>query len=271
MTMSLLWNDWREWFDNDHVMFATLITGLHFVFYFGISAVYWLFWELKWCQRYKIIPSKFPDKKRLLGTAKDILIFNLALFPVGSYFVLYPLLAWRVGGTDEFMNGYHIPSLGTVIAQLVVMFFLSDAARYWLHLLFHESTFLYKNYHKYHHSYNVCTGIVASHNHPVEAVCLGLADCFCEYLVGLHAFTFCLWKVFEIICAMEIHGGYNFPFSPLVGWADRHSFHHSHNQRCYGTSPIWDWIMGTDKEYLAWKASQQAATSKKSTLQKYAS
>lgn len=40
----------------------------------------------------------------------------------------------------------------------------------------------------------------------------------------------------------------------------RHDFHHSHNKGNYGGAffHIWDRLMGTDADYVAWKAEQEA-------------
>ena len=81
-------------------------------------------------------------------------------------------------------------------------------------------------------------------------------------VMNSHPITLWLWIILRICETLEAHSGYDFPYSPFhffswQGGSARHDFHHSHNVGCYGSFTIfWDWICGTDKQFLEWKKGQ---------------
>ena len=259
----LLWNDLRQWIGDDRIMFAVLVSSVNFIFVFGLSTMYWLFWELQLFQKYKINPNEFPDKNRLLATARDVLVGNFTVVPALCYFAVFPVLEWRVGGEELFMDINMLPSFRTVISQIMVLFAMTDTFHYWIHRMFHANKFLYINFHKEHHTYKICTGVVADHNHPVESTLMALTDFLCHLVVGPHAFTYCIWIALWVTIAIYTHSGYDFPYSPFAGWADLHDFHHTRNVGCFGVSPFWDRVLGTDAAYTSWNETQRATVSKR--------
>ena len=79
---------------------------------------------------------------------------------------------------------------------------------------------------------------------------LALTDFFPSYMVGPHAFTYCVWVAILVTIVTETHAGFEFPFSPFPGWAD------AHYVGCFGMPPFWDRVMGTDDANTSWKETQ---------------
>lgn len=87
-------------------------------------------------------------------------------------------------------------------------------------------------------------------------------------LLGAHPMVQFLWIVIRILETVDTHSGYAFPWSPFdyfawQGGTERHDFHHSHNVGCYGSFTIfWDWVCGTDAQFLKHQARKHAQGAK---------
>ena len=88
----LLWNNLRQWIGDDRLMFACLVSGINFIFTFGLSIMYWVFWELQLFQKYKINPNEFPDKNRLLVTVRETVVGGFTAVPAVCFYVFFPVL-----------------------------------------------------------------------------------------------------------------------------------------------------------------------------------
>lgn len=72
------------------------------------------------------------------------------------------------GSQDTNQAAWWLYWWGIPIAQLWFAFFVMDAWQYMLHRLFHESRWLYRNFHSHHHRLYVPYAFGALYNHPVE-------------------------------------------------------------------------------------------------------
>ena len=88
---------------------------------------------------------------------------------------------------------------------------------------------------------------------------------YCILRGDLHIFTVYVWVSLRLFQAVDAHSGYDFPWSlrhfiPFWAGADHHDFHHMAFVNCYSTSfRWWDWSLGTDNKYHAYKARVAAA------------
>ena len=149
------------------------------------------------------------------------------------------------------------PSTVEILLQFMFFILFEDATFYWFHRLFHIP-FLYKHFHKQHHEYNISLGIGAEYTHPFEYIFITLIPVGGgSSLLGnkCHVITSLLWGIYKYVEAVDVHCGYDFPWSPyrilpLTTSADYHGFHHSHNIGNFGICfSFWDTVCGTNKHY----------------------
>lgn len=163
--------------------------------------------------------------------------------------------------------------------QIAIFFVMEDTFHYWAHRALHWGP-LYKNIHKIHHQYSAPFGLAAEYAHPAEVFILGLGTVgspilFCALLGNLHLITVYLWITLRshpslqnadrrLFQAIDAHSGYDFPWSlnkflPFWAGADHHDFHHQAFVNNFSTSfRWWDWTLGTDKKYRAFRRRQAA-------------
>jgi len=158
-----------------------------------------------------------------------------------------------------------IPSWTTLGFQMIFFYFIEDFYFYWVHRLLHYGWF-YKNIHKVHHEHNAPFGIAAEYAHPVETIFLGIGTALGPIIIclyqGSHLFTLWVWLLFRLWQTVEVHSGYDFPWSPnhfipFWGGADFHDFHHMSFVGNYASTFTYcDKLFGTDDKYQAWKKKQ---------------
>lgn len=131
---------------------------------------------------------------------------------------------------------------------------------YWFHRYLHQREDLYLKIHIVHHKFKTPVGFSSSYAQFYEALGqtimwwlpLGISG----WLTGdLHSSVIYWYHIFRWVETIEAHSGYDLPFHPfnfllLPAGARFHDFHHSHFDGNYGATIIWDWLMGTNQEYL---------------------
>jgi methylsterol monooxygenase len=105
----------------------------------------------------------------------------------------------------------------TILIQVLISFLLEDTWFYFIHRLLHHGWF-YKNIHKIHHEHNAPFGIAAEYAHPVENIFLGIGTALGPMIIGMttgiHIFTVWFWVVIRLWQTVDVHSGYDFPWSP---------------------------------------------------------
>ncbi|KAF5800661.1 putative 4-alpha-methylsterol monooxygenase [Helianthus annuus] len=158
-----------------------------------------------------------------------------------------------------------LPSLTEIIAQLIIYFIIEDYTSYWLHRAFHIK-WVYENIHKVHHEYTAPTGFTSQHAHWLETLVFGIPGYLGPAIVPGHMITFLLWLFLRHTESVEIHSGYDLPWTlkkyiPFYGGAKFHDYHHYvGGQSQSNFAPIFtycDYIYGTDKGYKYHKRLQQ--------------
>ncbi|PWZ00806.1 hypothetical protein BCV70DRAFT_101336 [Testicularia cyperi] len=137
------------------------------------------------------------------------------------------------GSQDANQAAWWLYWWGIPVAQFWFAFFVMDAWQYTLHRAFHESRFLYRNFHSHHHRLYVPYAFGALYNHPVEGLLLDSAGAALSHAAalmtvrqGILLFTFSTLKT------VADHGGYAFPWylDPLhlvfPNCAEYHDVHH---------------------------------------------
>jgi sterol desaturase/sphingolipid hydroxylase (fatty acid hydroxylase superfamily) len=206
--------------------------------------------ELGLFKSLKIQQDKKPNSELYVKCLNHCLFNQFVVVPIGLY-VLYPVFTYCGVRVHE-----PIPHFFIFIRDILVSIAVSDTLSYWSHRLLHHPS-IYKYVHKQHHQFRVSVGIASIYAHPIEDVLVNLIPTLGgSLLMGSHIVVMWVWITIRLAETIDVHSGYNFPFSPfsifsVQGGASRHDFHHSHNVGCYGDFFIfWDHIMGTDIEYI---------------------
>ncbi len=143
-----------------------------------------------------------------------------------------------------------------MLLQFPVFFIMEDALFYWTHRVLHHFPFLYKHYHKLHHSYHHPISLAAEYTHSFDYFLTGSIPTFAgPLLMQSHVYTYYLWLAIRLVESQDGHSGYDlwfmpFRYFPFRPGAQVHDYHHSHNKGNYGSlSTFWDWLCGTDQSY----------------------
>mmetsp|Transcript_55562 Transcript_55562/g.109691 ORF Transcript_55562/g.109691 Transcript_55562/m.109691 type:complete len:263 (+) Transcript_55562:60-848(+) len=247
---------------NERVFFTVVTCLVHTLTYSIPCALLFLFHNMKWFESYKIQGNgAYPDSKLIKQCIKDNIVGHLIVFPLVVYFG-YPVLCYFGMSVSA-----PIPSIQIILRDLLVAVAINDTMFYWVHRALHHSS-VYKYIHKQHHEFKTPIGIACKFAHPIEDIFANsIPTILGPLLMGSHAKVFWFWLFIRLLETIDAHSGYSFPLSPFhmfgfQGGADRHDFHHSHNVGCYGSFTIfWDWICGTDKAFLDWKAKKSKKSS----------
>uniref|UniRef100_G3P7W5 Fatty acid hydroxylase domain-containing protein n=1 Tax=Gasterosteus aculeatus aculeatus TaxID=481459 RepID=G3P7W5_GASAC len=128
------------------------------------------------------------------------------------------------------------PALGRVLAQLLVCLLLFDFQSFVWHLLHHRVPWLYRSFHKVHHTFSSTSSLTTD---PV--------------LLGCHPLTELLFFLLNIWLSVEDHCGYDLPCSThrlvplgLYGGSRHHDLHHLRSNCNYAPYfTHWDRLAGT--------------------------
>jgi len=246
--MDSLWKDLRAWANNDAALFVGLANTTSAVIFFGLGFFYMVAWERRWFQSYKI-DNDFPEPQKLKGILHESILLYFVAHPAALYFLGWPVFTRGENGVERFMSD-QVPCLQEMLGHLVIFIALADPLNYFVHRYMHDNKYLYKNFHKQHHEFKVTTGLASHYAHPVNSLMDGVGNFIGPVLCCPHILTFLVWMVLLESKALIDHGGYDFPFT----LAARHNYHHTHNKGSYTYfTTFWDYWLGTDADYRAWR------------------
>lgn len=204
-------------------------------------------------QRFKIQPGKYPSSVTLIKCTIDVLIsFTTVILPmlIGGGFVIHHFGITR----DD-----PLPSPHVVLIQICYFFLVEDYLNYWFHRWLHLP-WLYNKIHSVHHKYEAPISISAAFAHPAEVVILAIPTFAGPVLIGPHLYTLMVWQTFRNWEAIDIHSGYEFPFSlksflPSYAGTKHHDYHHYMHSGNFASVFTWcDQLYGTDTGYQAYIA-----------------
>lgn len=233
---------------SDAMIFMLGTAGVHIVTFWGFNLFLFACYRFNWFSKQRIQGGQMPTTDLIWSCICNRLIFHFVLQPVALYF-LYPFFVW----CGISLRG-PIPHATIWIRDFFVANICTISSFYWIHRALHHK-WIYKYIHKQHHNFNISIGIAAEHAHPVEDIVANyfptLLGCL---LMGSHVVVLWSWISFRLFETIDSHSGFHFEWSLFNNMyaakgANRHDYHHSHNQGCYGAY-VWDRLMGTDLEYI---------------------
>lgn len=252
--------------------FAALTSLYHDVFVFiPFNAALFAADRLGLFEASRIQPGKHPERTLIKEALRDLFVGHFLVNPVLAGLVVWPLFKNRMVSLSESVKTF--PSWKEFLLHFLVFIAVEDTIFYWTHRLLHESKWLYRNIHKQHHRFKTNVGIASEWANPVESL-LGntLPTLIGPYLMKSHPYTMFSWIAYRVLETINAHSGYNLKWVPfnwfpaVLGGADRHDFHHSHNVGAYGSqTKFWDWICGTDKAYWEWRRGKGASVQEDKT------
>lgn len=96
----------------------------------------------------------------------------------------------------------------------------------------------------------------AEYAHPIETMVLGVGTLIGPLLMADHFVTLLAWLSVRVLQTVEVHSGYDFPWSPnrwlpFWGGAEYHDFHHKTFLGPYASTFTWtDGWFNTKAAYL---------------------
>ncbi|XP_060884651.1 cholesterol 25-hydroxylase-like protein [Labrus mixtus] len=202
--------------------------------------------SLRWApvRRYKLQPQSSISWASV-RSCLALTLYNHAVF-------IFPLtlLHWY---TMPVNLPAEAPSLPRLLAQVFVCLLLFDFQSFTWHLLHHRVPWLYRNFHKVHHTYTSTSALTTEHSGAWETLSLGFFAASTPLLLGVHPLTELAFFLLNIYLSVEDHCGYDLPWAThrlvpfgLYGGARHHDLHHLKSK--YNYAPYfthWDRLFGT--------------------------
>jgi len=240
---------------------------MHEIVYFGRSIPWLIIDAIPFFHQWKIQSNKTVTAVQTWKCARLVFLTHFTVeFPV--IYLFHPVCCYFGMAT------YEVPfsPIWLMALQIAAFFVFEDTFHYWAHRGLHWGP-LYKHIHKLHHEFSAPIGLAAEYAHPLEIVILAGGTIlgpffYCVFRKDLHILTVYIWVILRLFQAVDAHSGYDFPWSlrhilPFWAGADHHDYHHMTFNSCFSTSfRWWDYMLGTDVKYHAYKARVAAAKAK---------
>ena len=120
----------------------------------------------------------------------NTVVGTLFLSPIIAYLSVYFNIVEYVANIELY------PSSFEIFKQIIFLSIVFETLYYWSHRLLH-TPWLYKNFHKRHHEYQVTVAIASIYNHPFDFALKNLIPTYIGFaLLGqVHIITTYLWYI----------------------------------------------------------------------------
>ncbi|PRP87482.1 sphingoid base hydroxylase 1 [Planoprotostelium fungivorum] len=220
-------------------------------------------------EKYRIHPEEELTKNRVgrLDVFKGVVLQQIA--QAGLAFVFLWLQGTKeLDERDTLFDNYLLPALKFMMGMIIM-----DTWQYFLHRLFHQNKWLYRNIHAWHHTLYVPYAYGALYNNPIEGFLFdSLGAAAAAELSGMTVRGSIFFWCFSTLKTVDDHCGYNFPYDPLQRFFGNNAFYHDLHHQLHGLKvnfsqpyfTFWDRILGTyeDPVQAAIKHNEKKAAQK---------
>lgn len=250
----------ESYYNTSTVFYMTVLSLIvHEFIFITFTLLYSLIEYFNFFNESKLRLQVFHTSRPSIKAVCIQLFFNHIIFEPPNLFLIFLTTNWLQIGL-QFAGP--LPSWITIVFQIVCFMVIEDCGFYWVHRLFH-TPYLYKRFHKQHHSFIHTHPLAAEYFHPVEYFATGIPILAGPFLFRTHIYVFWIWLFIRIWEAIDGHCGYDLKFIPFRYFPFRptaliHSYHHSHSVGNYGSFTVfWDWLCGTDISYKSYTIAQK--------------
>ena len=190
---------------------------------------------------------KIPD----IGNDLTFMVFIQIVLPKFLAFLFASTLLSYLQAKEIFLKGFW-PHQFPIFIQAILMLFLADLLRYWLHRIAHEWEPLWR-LHAVHHSPHKLYWVNVGRFHPLDKALQFLMDALPFIIVGVSEQVLSIYFVFYAIngffqhCNINVRLGF---LNYIISGPELHRWHHSilirESNKNYGNNLIvWDLLFGT--------------------------
>ncbi|XP_067101116.1 cholesterol 25-hydroxylase-like protein [Osmerus mordax] len=204
--------------------------------------------HLAWVRSYKI-QGESQISWTTMGQCLGLFFYNYLVY-------LFPIIL-----VHWYLRPISLPTQAPQSLRLVwdvlACLLLFDFQYFFWHLLHHRVPWLYRTFHKVHHTHTSTSVLTTQYSGVWETLSLGFFASINPYLLGCHPLTEMLFYVLNIWLSVEDHCGYDLPWAThrlvpfgFYGGAPHHDLHHlkfRSNFAPYFTH--WDRLFGTLHEH----------------------
>jgi len=231
----------------DYLVAATTVS---YIFFFGIGGFlhyYYYIGKRDKPEEWKCQPNKW------LSTKDEIHELLVGWFSLNIGSALSALLAtWVInGGYTSLYYEWGKHGVFWTLLELPLVYVITDYMTYWFHRLYHMP-FMYKHFHKLHHTYKQPTAFSVTAIHPVEFLNIQCVYIMPMFLIPMHAAVYCSYLIYIYYHGIIDHSGINFKAYWFQPWQPDCIFHDNHHQYFhvnFGFNiEFWDKLHGTARE-----------------------
>jgi len=229
--------------------FSILIpaTIVSYVMYFGIGGfLHWYYYvrqrdhpETWKCQPEKWLSPELERHEIMVGSIS--LVFGSMVSAGLATYILNG--GWSTIYYDASQYGYLY-----LILQVPLCFIWQDYLTYWHHRIYH-TPWLYKNFHKLHHTYKQPTAFSVTAIHPFEFLHMQCVMVSPIFIFPVYWLTFCIGLMYIYYHGIIDHSGINFMRYWWQPWQPDCIFHDNHHQYFHVNfgfnMEFWDKLHGT--------------------------
>eukprot|EP00026_Physarum_polycephalum_P014466 Phypoly_transcript_14981.p1 GENE.Phypoly_transcript_14981~~Phypoly_transcript_14981.p1 ORF type:complete len:260 (+),score=29.42 Phypoly_transcript_14981:99-878(+) len=244
LTNLLLWLDSTPYPTFSKLLSLWIVAQVSY-FVWNVPYLILQFHPIPYFQKFKIQPNAKIPKDQIRKLFKGVAI-NQFLVMLPSMFLFVPFYNLQL---------FPIPSMLTVVWQLIFCQIAEDFTFYFSHRLLH-TPWLYKHIHKQHHEFSAPFGWAAEYANPIEFFFGNLIP-FSSGLIILHShiIVYWSWLILRLWYTTDVHCGFAFPwglerwFGSIYAGPRHHDNHHKNFKGNYGsTLRIWDFVFQTENK-----------------------